>query len=310
MNHRFLLRLVTNVAVSLLTLSCFGIVLWVIDEFLGWDILPDVWTLLVQALLVAGGIITFVLLVMNMMLSLALMAEAQASRAQLPDFTISRRFKRNVRRGVVAGVVAIALLIGGLQVVNQVRAQAAIQAARTEFHQTQAEMDQSLEQVLMLFTPPLLEAIGAQTLAEKGQLGNLQKLFTSIQDSFPHEPSSSILVRAAQAPYQYASIDKSSIQANKQGGLFLAPKLYTSFPEERETQAVEQLFSGEAVSLTDPLRGRVLNNTTPSSWGILNHEGRTIALVYLQASVNFDQHDWSKPRHSFHHSGPDQLLTN
>ena len=133
MNHRYLLRLVTNLAVFLLLLSCFGIVLWVTDEFLGWDILPDVWSLLVRALLVGGSIIAFVLLIMNVMLSLALLAEANASRAQLPDYQISPRFKRRVRKGVVAGVLAIALLIGGLQVVNQVRAQAAARTARAEF---------------------------------------------------------------------------------------------------------------------------------------------------------------------------------
>lgn len=303
MNHRFLLRLVTNLAFCLLTLSCFGTVLWVIDEFLGWDILPNVWGLAVRALLVAGAIITFAMLVMNVMLSLALLAEANASQAQLPDYVISRRFRRRIRRSILAGGVAIVLLIGGLQIVNQVRAQEAIQTARAEFNQTQMDMNQTTEQVLKLFTPALLEGLGTNMLPEKGQLSNLSKLFSSIQASFPHRPTTAILVPATQAPYQYARIDSGSIQANNQGQLFLSPQLYTGFPSVRETEAVEQLFSGQLPEINGALPGNIINNTVPSSWGVLRHNGRIISLVYLRASDPlFDQ--------SFHHDGPEKLLSN
>ena len=309
MNHRFLLRLSTSAAVWLLLLSCIGIVLWVIDEILGWDILPDAWSLLIRALLIAGGIITFVLVVMNIRLSLALLAEASASRAQLPDYSLSRRLKRRIRRGTLGGLVAIALLIGGLQVVNQVRAQASIRAAQVEFDQTQTEMDQSMGQVLGLFTPPLLEALETNTLAEAGQLGNLTKLFRSIQASFPHQPTAAILVPASQPPYQYARIDAGAIAATNQGQLTLSPQLYTGFPTEQETQAIQQLFAGQAPALDNELRGTVINNTLPSSWGVLKRNDQIMAVVYLQSNSP-EPFGSSIRNQTFHHDGPDQLLTN
>lgn len=309
MNHRFLLRLVTNVAVWLLLLSCIGIVLWVIDEILGWDILPDAWSLLIRALLVAGGIITFVLVVMNVLLSLALLAEANASRAQLPDYSLSRQLKRRMRQGALASVVAIAVLIGGLQVVNQVRAQASIRAAQVNFEQTQAEMDQSMEQVLGLFTPPLLDAIATDSLAEAGQLGNLTKLFRSIQASFPHQPTVAILVPASQPPYQYAQVNAGAIAANNQGQLTLAPQLYTGFPTEQETQVIQQLFAGQAPALDGELRGTLVNNTIPSSWGVLKRNDQIIAVVYLQANSP-ESLGASNSNQTFHHDGPDALLSN
>ena len=200
MNHRFLLRLVTNLAVFLLMLSCFGIVLWVIDEFLGWDILPEAWSLAVRALLVAAGIIAFVLVVMNVLLSLALLAEANASRAELPNYGISQRLKRRVRNSIVAALVAIALLIAGLQITDHFRAQATAREAEVEFIQAQADMNDSMQQVLQLFTPELLEAIETNTLTEKGQLGNTIKLLDSIETSFPSSPSLSLIVPAQQPP--------------------------------------------------------------------------------------------------------------
>lgn len=309
MNHRFLLRFVTNLAVFLLSFSCFGIVLWVMDEVLLWDILPDAWSLLVRALLIAGGIVTFVLVVMNVLLSLALMAESNASRARLPDYAVSRRIKRRTRQSLIAGLVAIALIIGGLQVTDHFRAQAAAKTARSEFSQTQADLNTSMQAVLNLFTPPLLEAIDTNTLAEKGQLGNLSKLFSAIKSSFPHSPNATLLVPAAQPPFKYARINSGSIRASNDGQLQLSPELYATFPSEQEAQATEQLFAGELPTLTEPLAGQMINNTMPSAWGVLKRGAQVIAVVYLQSDLAYDSVPYGAYP-TFHHEGPDSLLSN
>ncbi|MEL7331384.1 MAG: hypothetical protein AAFN12_04010 [Cyanobacteria bacterium J06560_2] len=321
MNHRFLLRLTTNVAVVLLVLSCFGIVLWVIDTFLQWDILPDAISLLVQALLVASGIIAAVLVVMNVLLSLALLAEASASRANLPNYGVSARLKRRVRTSIIASIVAIALLIGGLQITNQVRTRVANRSAEADFIQTQADMDESMAEVLTLFTPEILDGLEQGTLAEKGQLGNTVKLFNSIQTSFPHSPALVILTPANQPPYKYSRIDVSSIKANSAGETSLTPVLYTNFPNKQETDVVEQLLAGEISPLSEPLKGAVINNTVPSSWGVLQREGRIFGVTYLVDGryANFTSTypesvapyfvNGLRTPGTFHHDGPDTLLT-
>ncbi len=308
MNHRFLLRLVTNLAIVLLSLSCFGIVLWVMDEVLLWDILPDGWSLLVRALLIAGGIVTFVLVVMNVLLSLALLAESNASRARLPDYAVSRRIKRRMRQSLVAGLVAIALIIGGLQITDHFRAQAAAREARSEFTQAQTDLNTSMQAVLNLFTPPVLEAIDTNTLAEKGQLGNLSKLLSAIKSSFPQSPNATLLVLAAQPPFKYARINSGSIRSSNDGRLQLAPELYITFPSEQETQIIEQLFVGELPAITEPLAGQVINNTMPSTWGVLKRDDQIIAVVYLQSELFYDLVPPGLP--AFHHEGPDSLLSN
>ncbi len=306
MNHRFLLRLATNFAVVLLTLSCFGIVLWVIDEFLMWDILPETWSLAVRALLVAGGIIAFVLVVMNVLLSFALLAEANASRAGLPNYGVSVQLKRRVRRAIVAGIVAVALIIAGLQVTNHFREQVAAREAKAEFIQVQNDLDSSMAEVLALFTPPLLEALDTNTLAEKGQLGNMSKLLNAIESSFPHAPTAKLLVRSPQAPFKYAQIDESSIRSSN-GRLLLSPTLYANFPSQRESVAIEQLFAGELPVISESLAGQVINNTLPSTWGVLQRDGQVIAVVHLQSSRFYDFVTRSSP--GFHHDGPATLIS-
>jgi len=312
MNHRFLLRLVTNIAVFLLTLACFGTVLWVIDEFLQWDILPPVWSLLVRAGLVAGGIIAFVLVVMNLLLSLALLAEANASRAGLPDYMVSSQLKRRVRRSIAVVLVAIALIIGGLQITNQVRARAATQTAQAQFTEIQTEMDRSVERILPLFTAPILDGLSDNTLTEKGQISNLAKLLESVQTSFPYAPTMKIVTRADQAPFQYARIDSSRISANSQGRLTLSPQLYAAFPSEEETQIINQLFEEQLVEITDPVVGQVINTEAPSSWGILKQNDEVVAVVYLQ-QIDFlnlsNNYDYRGP-YDFSHAGPERLITN
>ncbi|MEM8505243.1 MAG: hypothetical protein AAF716_19065 [Cyanobacteria bacterium P01_D01_bin.1] len=312
MNHRFLLRLVTNLAIALLTLSCFGIVLWVIDEFLQWDILPDAWSLLIRAMLVAAGIITFVMVVMNLLLSLALLAEATASRAQLPDYAVSARLKRRVRRSIVVVLIAIALIIGGLQITNQLRARAATQTAQTQFIEVQSEMDRSIERVLPLFTEPILDGLSDNTLTEKGQISNLAKLLESVQTSFPHAPTVKIIVRADQAPFKYARIDSSRIGSNSQGRLTLTPQFYATFPSEKETQIIDQLFEEQLVEIIDPVVGQVINTEAPSSWGILKQDNEVVAVVYLQ-QIDFpnlnSRYNYRRP-YDFSHTGPEYLMTN
>ncbi|NJM97505.1 MAG: hypothetical protein HC800_10345 [Phormidesmis sp. RL_2_1] len=308
MNHRFLLRLVTNLAVVLLTLFCCGVVLWVIDEFVQWDILPDAWSLIVRALLVAGGVTAFALLMMNVLLSLALLAESNASRARLPNYGISQQLKRRVRKSIVIGIAAIALTIGGLQVTNHFRSQAAAQASRVEFFQAQSDLNAATQQVVNLFTPPLLEAIGTNSLAEKGQLGNLSKLLSAIPLSFPHSPNATLILLASQPPFKYARVTSGSIRSGDNGALSLSPEFYATFPAEQEVQIIEQLFAGTLPEIKAPLKGQIINNTLPSAWGILTREGQVIAVVYLQSDLFSSYPPDAIP--SFHHNGPDALFSN
>jgi hypothetical protein len=320
MNHRFLLRLVTNLSIFLLALTCFGAVLWVIDNFLLWDILPEAWSPIVAALLVTAGIVAFVMVVMNLLLSLALVAESNASRADLPNYGVSQQLKRRVNKSIGVGIVAIALLIGGLQITDHFRNQAATKASEAEFIQAQSEINSSLDQVLDLFTAPLIEAIETNTLTEKGQLSSLTKLSSAVQSSFPNSPIMALVLPAPQPPYKYMRIDSSSISASS-GKTVLSPKLFSTFPNKTETQAIEQLFAGKLPAITEPLSGQVINNTVPSAWGLLKSNGKIIAVVYLQseyyqgiatpdAEYSSGYSDPAVASSTFHHNGPEALISN
>ena len=319
MSHRFLLRLLTNLALFLLTFACFGTVLWIVDEFLQWDILPDAISMLLRALLVAGSIVAFIVIIMHLLLSLALIAESTASRAQLPDYIVSQRFSRRANRSIIAIIVAIALIIGGLQITDRIRARVARQETLEQFNQAQLELNRTAPQILDLFTPPILEGLENNTLAEQGQLGNTSKLFQAIQSSFPQSPRTTLLVKADQVPYKYSLIKPESIKTANSNKLTLTPELYTTFPQAAETEAVEQLFAGQLPTISEPLQGKFLNNTLPSTWGVLKRNNQVIAIVSLQ-NINSQFSDpYAIPaaysnsdnqQSKLHHKGPGELFSN
>ena len=319
MSHRFLLRLLTNLALFILTFACFGTVLWVVDEFLQWDILPDAISVLLRALLVAGGIVAFIITIMNFLLSIALIAESTASRAQLPDHVVSQRFSRRANRSIIAVIVAIALIIGGLQITDRIRARVARQETLEQFNQAQLELNQTAPQILDLFTPPILEGLENNTLAEQGQLGNTSKLFQAIQSSFPQSPRTTLLVKADQVPYKYALIKPESIKTVSSNKLALTPELYTTFPQTAETEAVEQLFAGQLPTISEPLQGKFLNNTLPSTWGVLKRNNQVIAVVSLQNigsqfsdpyAISAAYPSLDNQQSKLHHEGPSELFSN
>jgi hypothetical protein len=287
-NHRFLLRLVTNLVVIALLLSCVGVLLWIVDEIIGWDILPDAISVYLRALIIGIGWVTFTLVIAHFLLSLALFAESSANRAELPDFQVSPRLRRRFRRGVFATGILSAFVIAGLQAVDIVRKNLAQQdmaveakqlfdRERGKFNQIQQDLDRSVPRILQLFTPQLLEAIATQ----KASPAELRKLFQAVNVSFPHKPSIALLT-LADSPYKYARIDQKAIGFNsKTNSYFLTPEFYLGFPTPLETRLIERLFQGQPTTLDRSLKGVMIQNTTPSSWGVLRQNNRVIAVVYL-----------------------------
>ncbi|MEA5464812.1 hypothetical protein [Leptothoe sp. PORK10 BA2] len=80
-----------------------------------------------------------------------------------------------------------------------------------------------------------------------------------------------------------------------------------------EADAIAKLFSNQLPTITEPLQGAILNNTLPSSWGVLNRNGKIIAVAYLQSNLDQSFSPFGTPygeQSSRYHSGPAELLSN
>lgn len=307
-NHRFLLRLITNLVICTLALSCVSVLLWTIDEFVGWDILPDTLGIYVRALVIGIAWITGTLIAMHLLLSLTLFAEASATRAKLTDFKVSPLLKRRLKRLLILTVLASILLLFGLQVVDGARKKVAEQVAKQEaiikFNQIHEDIEQALPEILKQFTPSLLSSIQSNTISAS----EIRQILQAVTVSFPHNPSLVLLI-PAEAPYKYYRIDQQAIPTDKNGVPYLKPQFYFEFPTQLESEIVDKLFSGQTSSTKTALNGVFIRNTLPSSWGILRLDGQVIALVYLGVNYRCPQ-PTQLIKDSCIHSGPKALYTN
>jgi len=182
------------------------------------------------------------------------------------------------------------------------RARIAAREATVEFERDRDLVERDLPSVLQLFAPPLREAIATGDLSAPEHLAALQQIFAAVTISFPAEPQIALLI-PAQDPYKYYRIDRDDLTTDDRGNLNLRPTYHAGFPSEVESQAIDALFAGESVRLDAPLKGAFLNNTLPSSWGLLaDTADRPLALVYMHA--NFRGLPALK---DLHHPGPERL---
>ncbi len=314
-NHRFALRLTTDMALAVFLFYTIGLVLWVIDTVLNWNILPDWIDQYAQVIILVFGVLALMFVIASMMLSLALLAQSAANRSGLPDFKTPPIFKKIASISVATFVVLLVVL----QTVDLYRKNAAAEAAklkaqkrmeeyRETFEQTRQSMNDALPGILRLFPPDLLQALAGGTFTKKEHLAELSSLLRAIAVSTPNSPELRLLL-PAKPPYRYFEISDDALLVMKDDTYTFEPKYYIGFPTELEEEIVRALFSGTVQPLSTRLEGQFITNAMPSSWGVLKYRDKIIALVVLQGTVEeYTQTMFS--HYGFWHKGPDALYSN
>jgi len=69
---------------------------------------------------------------------------------------------------------------------------------------------------------------------------------------------------------------------------------------------VEILFQGKIKPLTSRLRGEFLDNTDPSSWGVLKYQKDIVGLIFLNGNIE----GYGRVRNKIFHAGPKTMISN
>ena len=283
LNHRYILRVVTDGALVLFVMSAVGAVLWVTDEFLGWNILPDWIDKYAQLIIVLFGAATGLAVGASLLCSVALMAESAAQRAGIEDYRTPPRIWR------LLGLVVV-LFGAGLFLFYQidvyrkgVALQKEEQTERVKSRERVQEFQAVLPRLVEAFPGPLVEAMSGGTLSE--QSPELVTFLSAIQSSTAHHPEVILLTRA-NAPYRFCRYRLRSRRdgqaAETLGRFYIERQFYTGFPSEAEAGVVRRLFEGQAVALESRIEGEVINNLRPGAWGVLSWKGEAAGLLVIQ----------------------------
>jgi hypothetical protein len=284
LNHRYVLRVVTDGALGLFVLSAAGVVLWVTDEFLGWNVLPDWVDKYAQLIVVLFGMAAGLAMGASLLCSVALLAEAAAERAGIRDYRTPPRVGRTL--GILVVIFAAGLF--AFYRIDLYRKEVGLREARkmeaAQYEERMGQFRTMLPRMIELFPASLVEAMTAGNLSEQDP--ELITFLSAIQSSMAHHPQVLVLTRA-RAPYRYCRYTLKT-RANDAAGdalgrYYLEKQFYTGFPSETESQAVSQLFAeGTAPPLEERLEGEVLNNVRPGAWGPLLGKGEVAGLLVIR----------------------------
>ncbi|HEW98006.1 MAG: hypothetical protein DRR16_27375 [Candidatus Parabeggiatoa sp. nov. 3] len=318
-NYLLVSRLTTNLTLLIFMLFAAGFILWTSDEFLNWDILPDWIDNYAQLIIVIFGFFAFLLGLSSLLSSLAVLAEfaAQKMGISAPPLQLFSRKKMWILLSIIA-MVLVSFLI--FHQIDQYREEARLAKNRVEFQEKlnkqSQELDKSLSQIITLFPDALLEAIHNHSVMEKPTSKELVKLLSAISASLPKIPQIALLIPAEQQPYQYQRIwitpeydyrcyDESDEQ-NLLKGHDTHQQFFTQLPNVVEREVIDVLFKGKIKPLSKRLSGKFLDNTEPSSWGVLKYQEDIVALIFLEGDIE----GYGRVRNKIFHAGPKTLISN
>lgn len=316
LNYLRLTKISTNLTLLTFFLFGLGLIFSVADEMLDWDILPDVIEKYAHLIIISFGIFVSFFIVSSVICSLTALAELTAGKTQVQqsESTLSRRKK--IILGITIVTVILAFFV--FHKIDEYRKQEIFARDAEKFAERlkneSKQLEEALIKVLPAFPEDLLQKMGDRTTLENTDcLKELTNFLRAVSLSIPDNPEVKLLTYA-NAPYKYLVI---SMAKQNNEGYYEDTDEYESykqsylvFSKELENKVVESLLKGNWQPLTEPLRGDFIDNTEPSSWGILKSGEQVVAIVLLTKPVERYYFNQLREKKSFSHSGPAKIHSN
>ncbi len=290
-NHRYILRVATNLALCIFALFALGGTLWMVDEFLDWNILPDWIDRYVQAIVLMVGAAAGLAIATSLLCSVVVVAEAAAERANIREVSASPAVRRWIGWAVAAGLVGL-FVFHRVDVYRKELAQGAqMTRHRASYEVMLKELREALSSSLQLFPAELWAGLTTGTV----NTNELVTFLSALQSSTAHHPEVRLLLRAS-PPYRYLTLRLRPRRDDNGPRFELERQYYTSFPSESERQVVNELLSGGLPPLDARLQGEVLNNISPSAWGLVTQSNQVSAVLIFRTEF--------PDRYGLFHAGP------
>lgn len=326
-NYLNIMRITVNSTLMLFFLLATGLVLWTVDNFLNWDILPEWIERYAQLIIVVAGIITILLVTLSIVCSLASIAEfvVQKGIEQPPETKLSRHKKLVI--GIVTIMIGLAFI--AFHQIDNYRKQLIFAQDSEKFAkrlETNAHtLEEALAKVIPTFPKSLIQTIAEHDLSQPTEELDIEltQFLSALSLSIVGNPKVALLV-CANDPYHYVKItvteenndymeyeeyeEGNTGRTNKAIGYELRKQLYIQFSNGLENKLVENLFQQKLYPLTEPLAGDFIDNTEPSSWGILKFGDEVIAILLLERPINnYYVENVLRAKKKFYHKGPTKI---
>lgn len=296
MNLRRVIRVSVSILVSLLALTSAGVVLWVADEGLGWNLFPDWLEECAYVLLASIGLLTVFAAASCVCASAALAALSAADRSGTEPEREPSKVHRWAVRGVAAALV-LAVAVGvALQKVDDWRAKRLRAEYRAEharsFEAVRADLAKDAAVFAAKVSPDLMPSAGGGDTAREKELSVLLSSFAA---SSQFGPSVWLVVRG-EPPYVWRKLSPNPKARDPDEPWLLSSPL-VDLPSVWERDTVSALFNGAELTVPHGRSGAVLDTREPCAWhAVESSDGSVAALLVLRTPVRLG---WGK-----HHKEP------
>lgn len=314
LNYLRLTKISTNLTLLTFFLFGLGLIFSIADQMLRWDILPDAIEKYAYLIIISFGIFVSFFIVSSVICSLTALAEFTAGKTQgqQPELTLSRRKK------IISGITIVTVILAFFvfHKIDEYRKQEIFARDAEKFAERlkneSKQLEEALIKVLPAFPEDLLQKIGDRTTLENTDcFKELTNFLRAVSLSIPDNPEVKLLTYANE-PYKYLVISMAEAEQYYENTdkYNWYKQSYLIFSKELENQAIENLFKENWQPLTEPLRGDFIDNTNPSSWGVLKLGGQVIAILLLKKPVDSYYFDQLREKRSFNHLGPAKIHSN
>jgi len=285
-NPRYFLKIATNATFLLIVFFGLGSILWLIDEVLNWNILPDFIDKYVQVIIAVFGVMG-ALSILTMLISLlAIVGERIAQKAGYSEVSISEKFKKRVIYGLgiflLLNVVFFSIdKVRSAHLEKEWKLEQAKEKAKEEaqaaynYQFASHAIDSALDEHLRELEPILAEYIPNREARNEP----LIQLLHSLRRSTPGYPQIEILT-CSEAPYKYEVFSVVGVQNDT----LLSSRKLLSFPSSDENQMVEEVLEVgySNVKLTGTkvfFRGQQAHG-----WRTIQNQGKVIAVLMARST--------------------------
>jgi len=319
--HLSLARFTTNLTLLFFVLFALGFVLWMSDEFLKWNILPDWIDKYAELLILIFGFFAFLLVVSSFLCHFMVIAEFAAHKMGLTSQEEAFLTRQKVIILAVLLIISLSLFFT-FHKIDKYREANRLDEIRVEFKGKLDErseiLTQALSEIVALFPETLLQAMADKSILQQqdNHYIELTKLLGAIQASFPRTPDVYLLM-LANLPYQYEKISVggkrdyehyNGYEKQKIQGYELYQQAFIRLQDKIEQEIVTALFQERIKPLDAVLEGQFLNNNNPSVWGLLKYKQQIVAIIFLEDIL--EGYHFENIRKDIFHPGPLKLISN
>ncbi|MBQ6924445.1 MAG: hypothetical protein IJQ73_07380 [Kiritimatiellae bacterium] len=286
MDFRRTLRTSAALALGAFFLALVGSVLWIFDEYLDWDILPDWLESCAMAIVTILLVVSAFAVLTNLVSAVTVVADSLAERCVGPAKPGA------TRKTAIWTVTAIAVLLAVLssfQRISEARTRRQEAALRTQyraedkdlFERILTSLKASVADSAAKFPADLAAALSAGMSPEQEK--SVAEFLNSVKASIPYAPRAKIVLRGS-APYLYQAISPLASWTKDSAGTIrhLGRDNFVALPSAWERDTVAALFDGAELDVPHGRGGALIDTKEPCAWKAIMADGKVVGVLVLR----------------------------